>query len=126
VVRNANASVQSDAYIRDPLGRIVTSGDILGLPRDMQLEALAVIPKGSDYALLLPETAEKASAYGIAPVTFEVAFAWMRYLLLPDRPVDPSHARYVICFACDTAPWDHRTRWLWKNDEGDSIGRVRT
>ncbi len=115
-----------DAYIGDPVFRIVTSGDSLGLPSDMQVEALSVIPKGSDYTLLLPETVDGAKSYGIAPVTYEVAFAWMRYLLLPDRPVDPAHARYVICFACDTAPWDHRTSWLWKNDQGESIGRVRT
>ena len=91
----------------------------------MQVEALSVIPKGSDYALLLPATIGQTSAYGIEPITFEVAFAWMRYLLLPDRPVDPAQARYVICFACDTSPWDHHTTWLWKNNQGESIGRVR-
>lgn len=126
VVRDANAGVRSYAYITDPLGRIVTSGDMYGLPRDMQVEALSVIPKGADYALLLPGTVKEASAYHIAPVTYEVAFAWLRYLLLPDRPVDSTDARYVICFGCDTAPWDHHTRWLWKDDEGNSIGRVRT
>jgi hypothetical protein len=49
----------------------------------------------------------------------------MQFMLLPRRRVDPDEAQYVLCYACDTGPWDHRTDWLWKNEHAEAIGRVR-
>lgn len=125
-VRSMNASVRSDAYVEnDPTERVLTSGDILGIPFRLQLEALTLIPKRSDYALLLPPSEQDGAPYGIAPITYATVGPFLRYLLLPALPVSPSVAHYVICWGCDTAPWDHRTTWLWNNDQGQAIGRVR-
>jgi hypothetical protein len=125
VIRSANGTVRSDAYIVDSTDRTLTSGDMLGVSRTLQVEALAVIPRGAAYVLALPATVAKGARYGIAPVTYDVTFAWLRYLLLPDRPVEPSEARYVICWGCDRTQWNGHTRWLWRNDQGQAIGRVR-
>ena len=67
----------------------------------------------------------EAALYGINPITYETAVPVLRYLLLPAWPVDPADARFVICFGCDTDPWDRRTTWLWKDNRGDAIGRVK-
>ena len=124
VVRGADGTVRFDAYITDATERVVTSGDMLGVSRELQVEALTLIPHGSDYVLALPATVAGAAPYGIGPVTYGVTFAWLRYLLLPDRPVSPAAARYVICWGCDRRRWDRHTRWLWRGDQGEAIGRV--
>jgi hypothetical protein len=99
---------------------------MLGISRDLQAQALADIPPGSKYVLLLPGDPQTASAgYGIGPVAYETVGPWLNYLLLPSRPVPPEQARYVICWGCDTSPWDHRTTWLYGNGQGVTIGRVR-
>jgi hypothetical protein len=38
--------------------------------------------------------------------------------------VASTHLEYVICWGCDTSPWDGRTTWLFRNDQGVAIGRV--
>jgi hypothetical protein len=124
-IESLNRSVRGDAYITDPVGRELTSGDSLGLPRDLQIAAMSDIPKNSDYALLLPPTVAAAATYGINSIAFDVALPWLRYLLLPARPTTPEQAHYVICWGCNTDPWDHRTTWLWRNDQGQAVGRVR-
>jgi hypothetical protein len=125
-VSGLDASVRAEAYITDPVGRQLTSGDILGISRDLQAEALAKIPPRSKYALLLPANEQAASAgYGIGTVAYETVGPWLNYLLLPSYQVSPEEARYVICWGCDTSPWDHRTTWLYGNGQGVAIGRVR-
>ena len=80
----------------------------------------------ANYAVLMPATLADAAPYGINAITMEGGPAFLRYLLLPRWQVaDQTLARYVICFGCDTTPWDHRTIWLWKDVKGDAIGRVR-
>jgi hypothetical protein len=124
-VNSLNASVRADAYITDPLGRQLTSGDMLGISRDLQAEALADIPAGSTYALLLPASEQAANdGYGIGPVAYVTAGPWLNYLLLPSYPVPPDQARYIVCWGCDTSPWDHHTTWLYENGQGVTIGRV--
>jgi hypothetical protein len=119
-----------DATARDDTGfsveyRELRTGDVLGLPYDLQDEALQLIPKDADYALLLPPDADSAAAYGINTITYATAAPYLLYLLLPARPADPGVARYVICWHCDAKPWDGRTTWLWQQtDEGEAIGRV--
>ena len=124
-IREFNSAVRGDAYIKDQLGRVLTSGDSLGLPYGLQAEALQLIPPDSDYAVLLPATPEAAAPYGMNSLTYVLVEPFLRYLLLPARPAPPEDAHYVICWGCDTSPWDHRTTWLWKNDQGQAIGRVR-
>ena len=124
-VGNLDSAVRADAYITDPVGRSLTSGDILGISRDLQSEALAKIPPGSGYALLLPDEASASAGYGIGQVAYETVGPWLNYLLLPSRQVPAERAQYVICWGCDTSGWDPRTTWLYRNGQGVAIGRVR-
>lgn len=132
VVEHAGSTVSSldgqlttDAYIHDSLTRVVTTGDGLGIPYALQVAALEDIPSGSSYALLLPASQAVANVYGIDALAFGTAPAWFTYLLLPDEPAAASAARYVICWGCDTAPWDPHTDWLWEG-QGEAVGRVRS
>ncbi len=111
---------------RTPLEREVATGDILGLNSEYQVAALfKLIPRGSTFAVLeSPSQSVAARVYGISPVTYSALPSYFQYLLLPAREVGPAHPAYVLCYGCDTSPWDHRTRWLWTNQQGDSIGRV--
>jgi hypothetical protein len=124
-VGSLDAQVASDdSYIHNSLTREVTTGDSLGIPYALQVAALADIPPGARYALLLPADQQVASIYAISPLAFETVAAFLEYLLLPAVPVAANEARYIICWGCDTAPWDHRTDWLWQTDAGEAIGRV--
>ena len=126
-VRNLNGQRRFYSYIGNSSQyRELTTGDIEGLPLELQVEALRVIPPRANYAVLMPATLADAAPYGISAITMESGPAFLLYLLLPRWQVeDPAQARYVICFGCDTTPWDHHTTWLWRDDKGDSIGRVR-
>ena len=124
-VRSLDATVRGYGYLGTAQARLLSTGGVQGLPRRLQVQALAKIPPRSDYAVLLPATEAEAALYGINPITYETAVPVLRYLLLPAWPVDPADARFVICFGCDTDPWDRRTTWLWKDNRGDAIGRVK-
>jgi hypothetical protein len=125
-VRTLDGFARSNGYIVSEDDRLLTSGDIQGLPRQLQIEALDLIPPRANYAVLMPATPAAAAPYGINAITMESGPAFLRYLLLPRWQVgDPAQAGYVICFGCDTAPWDHHTTWLWTDTRGDAIGRVR-
>ena len=126
-VRSMNATERSDV-LTSALDRLIKTGDTLDIPSDLQTHALAAIPPGSEYALLLPPTVTPAAekSYGMDQFAHDVVGAWLRYLLLPSRPVaDPGQARYIVCWGCDTTPWDGHTDWLWRNDKGAAIGRVQ-
>jgi hypothetical protein len=125
-VNGMNAGVLADAYITSAQQRVITSGDILGISADLQTKAIQLIPRRSTYALVLPaEMQLAADKYGISALTYEVLPTWFQYLLLPAEPVsDPTQAHYIVCWGCDRAFWDPRTKWLWDNREGQSIGRV--
>jgi hypothetical protein len=127
VVHALNAGVLADAYITSAEQRVITSGDSLGISADLQTEAVRLIPRRSTYALVLPSDPQVAAArYGIQPITYGVLPPWFEYLLLPAAPVgDPTQAQYILCWGCDRAFWNRRTRWLWDNRQGQSIGRVR-
>jgi hypothetical protein len=104
----------------------VTAGDEQGISADLQTGAMAVIPPGSTYALLLPtDQAAGTRIYGIQPVTFATTGPYLFYELLPSVPASPATARYIICWGCDTTPWDGRTTWLYTDPHGVAIGRVR-
>jgi hypothetical protein len=118
-------AAEQDNSWRSPLQRLVHTGDVNGIQHDFQEAALAFVPPRSTFAVLPPPSfAIGQKAYGIAPVAVDVANDYFRFLLLPSRLVDASKAQYLLCFGCDTSPWDKQTTWLWKNQNGDGVGRV--
>jgi len=111
---------------RDRPGRILMGADALNVDNDFVLAALSTLPSSARYAVLLPPSPEVAeSGYGINPLTLQGLPDYMQFMLLPRRRVHPEEAQYVLCYACDTGPWDHRTDWLWKNEHAEAIGKVR-
>jgi hypothetical protein len=119
------SAADNDSSITSPVERLVRTGRSLDIPRDLQEAALADMPPGSRYALLVaPSSPGATKVYGIDDVASETIGAFLYYLLLPSVPVDSTHAGYVICWGCDTSPWDGHTTWLFRNDQGVAIGRV--
>jgi hypothetical protein len=124
-VRAENASARYDATM-SPIYRELFTGDTLGIPFDLSDNALKLIPPGAKYLILGPSDEETAqTAYGMNAITYETFFPWLRYLLLPARPAVQGKARWVICWGCDTSPYDGHTDWLWTNGNGAVIGRVK-
>ncbi len=123
-IRSMNGTVRYLSYLKTPSDRVFTTGDSLDIPLELQVEALALIPQGSDYALLLPPDEQTAGTDGIGSITYATVGPFLRYLLLPAVPADPAEAHYVICWHCDTSALDGHTTWLWKGDQGDAIGRA--
>jgi hypothetical protein len=110
---------------RSPVKRLIHTGEMTNIPTDFQEAALTYVPPRSTFAVLpLPSPENALKYHGIPSVTLVDVPYWMQYLLLPSRMVDPGVAQYVLCFACDTAPWDKRTTWIWKNTAGEAIGKV--
>jgi hypothetical protein len=123
VVTSFDGQVVADAYITNGLTRLTTTGDALGIPNTLQVEALALIPKGSTYILALSPSAQAAGSAGISSLTYETVAPFLQYLLLPSQPATVSDAGYVICYGCDMDSWSRHARWLW--DAGDeAIGRL--
>jgi hypothetical protein len=122
--RGFNTAVKYDSW-RPPIRRLVHTGDVNGIPHDFQEAALAYVPPRSTFAVLPPTSVESAAKYyGIPAVALDAVDPYFQFLLLPSRLVAPEDAQYVLCFACDTSPWDARTTWIWKNTNGDGVGRV--
>jgi len=122
-VRGLDGSITYYSYIRDPLTRLLTTGDMLDIPRDLQVAALTDIPPRSTYVLLLPATAAAASRVGIGDITFVSTGPFLTYLLLPSEPVPSGRARYVICWECDMTAL-RGVRWLWRPSQTEGIGRM--
>jgi hypothetical protein len=123
-VNALDGQVSSFGYIASPSDRLLTSGDALGIPRQLQAAALADVPPSARYAVLLPTTPQLAGAAGISSLAYETVGAWLRYLLLPAVPVTtPAVGQYVVCWGCDMRLWDTRTRWLWQSP-GQAVGLV--
>lgn len=111
---------------RSPARRLLHTGETYLIPTDFQEAALTYVPRGSTFAVLPPPSPEiAAKGYGIPYLTLIDLPFWLQFLLLPSRMVTPSKAEYVLCFACDTDPWSPLTTWIWKNDSGELIGKVR-
>jgi hypothetical protein len=123
-LRWTDAAVDANAW-RSPFRRLVHTGESYLIPTEFQRAAIDYVPPHSTFAVLPPPSYEEAAAgYGIQPITLIVLPFYLQFLLLPAREVDPRAAQYVVCFACDTEPWDKRTTWLWKDTAGNSIGKV--
>lgn len=111
----------------------LVSADLLDIDDDFVRQAEQLLPRDARYAVLLPaDTAAAQTTYGVSPVTVQGLPDLMRELLLPRRDVDPGEhvtprvpiGGWVLCYDCDTAPWDHRTQWRWNSNQGIAIGRV--
>jgi hypothetical protein len=110
---------------RGSAGRLLVAADSINVDNDFVLATLSVLPLDAKYAVLLPPSAEvAASSYGIGALTLSALPGYMQFMLLPRRQVAPDQAQYVLCYACDTSPWDHRTTWIWKNSHAVLIGKV--
>jgi hypothetical protein len=117
---------------RGELDGALAAADSLDVNNDFVRQTVALIPRHARYAVLIPTDPNAAQqSYGVSPVTLQALPDFLREVLLPRRDVETQDrvnppvpvGGYVICFYCDTSPWDHRTRWLWTS-EGADIGRV--
>lgn len=123
--RHFDSTLQADSW-RNELDRLVAPGDMTGLDKQFQLAALSLLPEHSTYAVIPPPNPQVAlEGYGMNSITQAGLVPWLQYLLLPRRLADPSVAQYVLCYGCDTTPWERRTTWLWKNVHGQQIGEVK-
>lgn len=109
------------------LDGVVAGANALAIDNGFVAAALAQLPPNAPYGVLLPASPELAQkTYGILPVTLQAIPGFLFETLLPRLPVqDPGKGDYVLCYACDTSPWDRRTTWVWNDGKGHVIGLVR-
>lgn len=122
--RHFDGNLRDDSW-RNQLDRLVAPGDMTGLDKQFQIAALSTLPKDATYAILPPPSPEIAlEGYGMNSITQSGLVPWLQYLLMPAKLVGPDTAQYVLCYGCDTTPWEHRTTWLWSDVHGHQIGKV--
>lgn len=110
---------------KTPVDRLLVVADSLDVDNQFVRESLARLPEDARYAVLLAQSPEIAlTNYGMSAITYGHLPGFMLYLLLPRRQVAPEEAEYVLCVGCDTDPWNPKTTWLWRNDQGVGIGQV--
>jgi hypothetical protein len=106
--------------------RTIAGADGLAIDNEFLLEAIKLVPPHSTFAVEMPATAAEAKPYGIVPTTLAALRPYLQNLLLPSRMVsDPSKAQYLLCYACNTDPFDPRMTRLWQSPKGFVIGRLR-
>ena len=106
------------------LGREIAGADAENIDNTFLVEALRLVPPRSSYAILLPQSLAVAKTYDIAPATYHALPGFVQNALLPRRQVEPDKAQYLLCYACDTDPYDKRMRRLWQDPHGLVIGRL--
>ena len=106
------------------LGRSIAGADAEDVDNEFLVHALSLVPRTATYAVLLPNSLEVAASYGIKPATFNALPGFVLNALLPRRQVAPALARYLLCYACKTDPYDRRMTRLWQNGRGLVIGRL--
>jgi hypothetical protein len=110
---------------RNDLGGTLAAADMVGVNNDFVRAAFDTIPLNAYFAVLVPDPLQAQTTYGVSPVTIDAVPTMMEDDLLPRRLVEtPQKGTYVLCYLCNTSPWDHRTHWLWKNSSGQVIGLV--
>jgi hypothetical protein len=107
-----------------PIGRIIQGADGLDIDNDFLVQALTRLPPRATYTLQLSQSPQVARGYGIVPTTFHALPGYVEYLLLPRRSMDPRRAQYLLCYACDTTPFDPHLHRLWTDPHGYVIGRL--
>lgn len=109
-----------------PIGREIQASDSLGIQNEFLIQALSLLPRNATYVVEQPPSPEIAATYGIAPATLLALRGYVRFLLLPRREAPPAKAEYVLCYACDTDPYDKRgMKRLWSDPHGLVIGELR-
>ena len=110
---------------RNPVERKLATGDMMGFDFEYQKAALAILNGRATFAPVAPPDVEIAQrSYGINDITYNAIPSYFAYLLLPTREVAPEVAQYILCYGCDTTPWDHKVTWLYNDTHGHSIGKV--
>src|SRR4051794_25375538 len=115
------------AHVNDQqtfLGRSIAGADAEEIDNDFLVHALALVPAHATYAILRPDTPAVAKTYGIKPATFYALYPFVLNALLPRRQVDPAKAEFLLCYACNTDPFDKRMKRLWENGKGLVIGQL--
>lgn len=108
-----------------PIGRTIQAADGLAIDDQFAVEALTLLPRNATFAVEQPATLHLAQQYGIPPTTLLALEGYMRFLLLPRREVPAARAEYVLCYACNTDPFDKRgMKRLWTDPHGYVIGRL--
>lgn len=123
-IHDFDASASSNDS-RDAASRLIAGADGLAIDNDFALAAVRLVPAGSTFVVEQPPNEQEAKPYGIVPTTLAALQPYMQNLLLPARMVaDPRKAQYLLCYACNTDPFDpHMTR-LWQSPKGYVIGRL--
>jgi hypothetical protein len=110
---------------QDPIGRTIQATDGLGIQNEFAIQALALLPRHATYVVDQPASDAIGAKYGISPTTLLALRGYMRFLLLPRRDVAPDRAQYVLCYGCNTDPYDKRgMKRLWSDPHGYVIGRM--
>jgi hypothetical protein len=110
---------------RNDEGGALAAADMVGLNDDFVRAAIHVLPRSARFAALVPDPFQAQKTYGVSPTTIEAVPDLMREVLLPRREVvTPGKGTYIVCYLCDTSPWDRRTHWLWRGSAGGLIGLV--
>jgi hypothetical protein len=111
---------------RAAIDRTIAGADGVGIDNLFLKQALALVPAHAPYALEEPESADVATKdYGIVSTTYLALPHYVEYLMLPRRLVAPDRARYVLCYACNTDPFDPHWRRVWQSpSHGLVIGEL--
>lgn len=112
---------------RNTYAGALAGADSLGIDNPFVAAAVDTLPTNAGFAVLLPASSAVAQQnYGIAGLTYQALPEFMREVLLPRLPTaTPGKGDYVLCYDCDTSPWDARTHWLWTDSKGHAIGLVQ-
>ena len=106
------------------VGREIAGADAMDIDNVFLEKALELLPSNTTYAIRQPQSIAVAKSYGISPTTYNALPGFVQNVLLPRRQVDPDAARYLLCYACDTDPYDKRMRRLWQDPHGLVIGEL--
>jgi hypothetical protein len=110
---------------RNQEGGALAAADMVGLNDDFVRTAIHLLPRNAQFAAVVPDPNQAATTYGIATTTILAVPDLMQEVLLPRREITaPQKGAYILCYLCDTSPWDNRTHWLWKGTSGGLIGLV--
>ena len=124
-ISNLDQRASFNANHSDALYRATAGADAEGIDNTFLAEALQLVPANATYAVVVSQTPAIAQTYGISAATYDALGAFVRNVMLPRRPADPAKAQYVLCYACDTDPFDKRgMKRLWQNGKGLVIGEL--
>ena len=115
-------AAQNDKYTA--VGKQLASADSLDIDNGVAGAAMSVLPRDATFTVV-PPTTTFARLNEVAPLTIEALSPYFRYLLLPRREVAPEQAEWVICYGCDQRLLRGHTRWVWTDENGLAIGRMR-